>query len=786
MAIVKISDLPLVDSPVEGTDLFVVVQDNVTKKAYASDIQTYVGFEEFQTATAGQTVFNLTTMTYAAGANNLQVFVDGVNQYEGSSYTETDNNTVTFTQGLHEGALVKFSTVQTQTSLVNSAGAVTFTQAGTGAVPRSVQSKLRESVSVTDFGAIGDGVVDDTAAIQAAINSVSGGGTVYFPPGTYLVSATSTVVFPSDPQWPSAVALNVPTSQIVFEGIRNKSVIKLNSASISSCIFGSNNLISDIVFNGLTLDGNSGVITSLNTFGLFFPKIAKITATDCVFQAFRRDGMLLGINVAVGADYRCDWLTVENCGFTVTHANLDPTVGQNGIRTYNARMQYINNNRFFAFVKSPVDFNPITVENLETSLHVTNNYFNNDDVNWVSGNSTISLMGDRSYVAGNTIVGGGEIVVHAGPFGRTLRDYRIIGNSLRNTVNGITVNQDANANIVVADNHIRNMKSSGVKVINVNTPPYTGTNPVIVSNNLIEDTYVSTYTNTNQPSCIAIAQAQNVIVTGNQCVTPKWAGVSVLSGCNNITVSNNSVVGQQGQAPTDLTTARGGGIVVAPGGSSYNGDVTNIVINNNFIQNFLTTASTPTTNLRTGGIVVYNDTSGAQKISNVVITNNVVRKGNGVGIRTYEVLNSRVDGNVVYDTFGEYADTNSVSLVNDPSVGRYSAAPTTGSWALGTVLYNSSPASAGYVGWVCTTSGTFGTLSGATGSITSGANALTVNNSALFALGDFITITGVSGVKKVIRISGSVVYLDSNANATVSSAAVAYSTPVFNTFGLIS
>ena len=101
MAIVKISDLPLVDSPVEGTDLFVVVQDNVTKKAYASDIQTYVGFEEVQTATAGQTVFNLTTMTYAAGANNLMVFVDGVNQYEGSSYVETDNNTVTFTQGLH-------------------------------------------------------------------------------------------------------------------------------------------------------------------------------------------------------------------------------------------------------------------------------------------------------------------------------------------------------------------------------------------------------------------------------------------------------------------------------------------------------------------------------------------------------------------------------------------------------------------------------------------------------------------------------------------------------------
>jgi hypothetical protein len=178
MAIVKISDLPLVDSPVEGTDLFVVVQDNVTKKAYASDIQTYVGFEEVQTATAGQTVFNLTTMTYAAGANNLQVFVDGVNQYEGSSYTETDNNTVTFSQGLHEGALVKFSTVQTQTSSVANAGAVTFLQAGTGAVPTNVQAKLRQTVSVKDFGALGDGTTNDYQAIQNAIDylvSVGGG-----------------------------------------------------------------------------------------------------------------------------------------------------------------------------------------------------------------------------------------------------------------------------------------------------------------------------------------------------------------------------------------------------------------------------------------------------------------------------------------------------------------------------------------------------------------------------------------------------------------------------------
>ena len=46
-----------------------------------------------------------------------------------------------------------------------------FVQSGTGAVARSVQSKLGEAISLKDFGAAGDGATNDAPAIQAAIDS---------------------------------------------------------------------------------------------------------------------------------------------------------------------------------------------------------------------------------------------------------------------------------------------------------------------------------------------------------------------------------------------------------------------------------------------------------------------------------------------------------------------------------------------------------------------------------------------------------------------------------------
>lgn len=66
-----------------------------------------------------------------------------------------------------------------------------FKQDGVGAVSRTTADKFKEYTSVKDFGAVGDGVTDDTEAIQKAIDYVYaiGGGVVLVTHGVFVFTS---------------------------------------------------------------------------------------------------------------------------------------------------------------------------------------------------------------------------------------------------------------------------------------------------------------------------------------------------------------------------------------------------------------------------------------------------------------------------------------------------------------------------------------------------------------------------------------------------------------------
>ncbi len=72
-------------------------------------------------------------------------------------------------------------------SLDGAMASLDFTAVGTGANTRSAHDKFTDIVSVKDFGAVGDGITDDTIAIQNALGAADA---VYLPEGEYLISAT--------------------------------------------------------------------------------------------------------------------------------------------------------------------------------------------------------------------------------------------------------------------------------------------------------------------------------------------------------------------------------------------------------------------------------------------------------------------------------------------------------------------------------------------------------------------------------------------------------------------
>ena len=271
---------------------------------------------------------------------------------------------------------------------------VGFLQSGLSAVARSAQEKMRDFVSVKDFGATGDGVTDDTAAIQAAINALSPlGGTLWFPKGAYIVSdanadnACLTVTAPIQFLGAGAFYTSIQPAASVAGTVNT--ILVNPSTSFDQTLMSFKNLSLGKLSNG-TRQGNHGIFC-----------------------------------ITLNANQNLPKFTVENCsiqqggGFAIYHLN-DPVDNING-GMYAA---YINNNTLKGGIR---------LENSGDSIVVSNNIMSGTGTGvyaaLVTGASLLSILDNNITTTASAII--------------VVSGMRV--NIMRNNIEHYTVGSNSNA-----------------------------------------------------------------------------------------------------------------------------------------------------------------------------------------------------------------------------------------------------------------------------------------------------------------------------------------------------
>lgn len=268
----------------------------------ASDLTTVAAFSAWQSqrfSGNGATVA-FTLSSDPGNVNNLDVSIGGVTQQNGVDFT-VSGTTLTFTTAPVTGTnnvFVRWGQALPQS--VTNANAVNYTPNGAGAVTRTLEAKIRETwVSVVDYGADPLGVANSTAAIQAAIDYVSGagGGTVYFPRGTYILTAV----------------LNVASQSVILAGesrygtLLRQDTLNVGILSVTANFCGWRGL--SFIYNGTPLSG----ATAIRVTGSY------VTASDYVV---RSSYVAVEWNTGVaGKSTDFDLLDYESVGLLATSLN---------------------------------------------------------------------------------------------------------------------------------------------------------------------------------------------------------------------------------------------------------------------------------------------------------------------------------------------------------------------------------------------------------------------------------------------------------------------------------
>jgi len=175
-------------------------------------------------------------------------------------------------------------------------GTVTYNQGGTGAVTRTSTSKWQDSISIKDFGAVGDGAHEaaDTAGLENAVAAAAGTGkSVYVPAGTYTLNNSSAPVLSG--------AQNVviwgdgPSSSLACQTIGGQDCL----ASTGATGFGLMNL--SVSFGPTATTRSSGYAVDLET------------CTNCFLEGVTlNNGDLSGLRIASSTHTSIHNLKVSN------------------------------------------------------------------------------------------------------------------------------------------------------------------------------------------------------------------------------------------------------------------------------------------------------------------------------------------------------------------------------------------------------------------------------------------------------------------------------------------
>lgn len=696
-------------------------------------------------------------------------------------------------------------------------------------------------VDVKVFGAKGDGVTDDTAAIQRAINyAISiGKHEVVFPAGTYLYTTltdTSGITFIGDgvtldgttpitlvsfATLKADVATKLPyvyvdTLGAVGDGITNDTIAFQQASDIINLAGGGTIVLSNKTYIvGLqTFYGESG---HLNSYAM--QPIIKITnCTKAVFiqgngaKLKAANGLKFGsFDPVTGAiyepvlpftnyNYRADayqGINLEN-NFSVTisdiefDGNMDNlTIGglwgdagrqcwATAVRMYQNQKVKLNN--IYAHHNALDGFSVSSGAILETDArkphlfeNITSEYNGRQGISWTGGNCLTVINGKFNHT--------GKGIVASSPMSGL--DIEATSSICRN---GLFINcefvNNASQNMVADSGDSSNVKfekclfwgSNNSTSVWPRKPRYVfedctiygrissvygDDNPILATKFIrchIED---RPYTDGIYPvfSYLVDCSAQNSLFEKCTFIANKNKLIAINDNTKIITLKDCTLVHK------DDSLADAGFVALLRGARLEN-------------VRFTGTYATPPA---TGYYL---------SIGTVYLVSSVIVDGNGLRWEAASLLNG-VTG-TIGDNLVEPKQFLSVMKRNNDNsrygiklIGTINVLPTTGNWTSGDILFKDTAVAGDVIGWVCTTNGTFGTLVGITGDITSGTTQLTVNSITGLTVGSYISIVGVSGIKRITNIVGLVVTIDSNAGATVSGAAISNPAPVFQTFGTI-